>query len=762
MKIYMSENILLSKNLSNYYMKTQIYRLRGIRDAEKAAADVRSISENLLHDDSLLQPYLEACLTYILPYFKETFSVDTKIQCIDYWLLQPRLDVISELVAALKNPKSKMVAVNYLTRWTKEKIYAKSIEQIRNTGNKELYTELFAIIFSIPDRIATAFHEENQNKDNEKQPFLRKYKPEYFYKKLALSLTHLDSILLSKFAILNLTHYLWMTKFNAPQFAEAALDLQPSAVSPFILSLIEECPHEFATSILSVLYPNVERVKKLINHHFLTQKVLSLHAQDCLIQFLIGQGEVISTLELCGEIWSRHVLITQMSTGLHAQLSHVILTLLDKVTKEQLQNCKATSLIMSGVTAHIGISSPEIRKDGLKIGEKITGILLPDQAVKFDELHPEDDKKEKEEKEIAEKLTSKPPEAVESSSDDDEDLDIDGEWKDGMDFNNNDDDDDDEEPLIPYKIDDDVGSDNLPVLHPRELIKLFRTDENDTERYRKFASAIAAAADVCKRTTALELKNMGQELLTTLINVDNEYNSDDFEDQRRNALVALMSAYPLEVSKLVIAELRKTRDYSLGRRLVVMAAIAYAASELTELPKPEREDIIEGHIRRWGDPKNTRRWGSALHKITMVKSVNRFSPCAMVYFYGLLSGVDLQKLLREEDGLEATQLLTTLAVIIEAAGDSVMELQRMATDLMDVAAILTPVRPPNARKALMFAIACAVRVMKDYRGNDIMGEFLVNAAENDPDEGVRDIAIGICSILAQRHDDDLNNLFKNV
>ncbi|EAY04828.1 hypothetical protein TVAG_226410 [Trichomonas vaginalis G3] len=255
---------------------------------------------------------------------------------------------------------------------------------------------------------------------------------------------------------------------------------------------------------------------------------------------------------------------------------------------------------------------------------------------------------------------------------------------------------------------------------------------------------------------------MGGELLQTLINADNEYNNDDFEDLRRNALVALMSSFPLEVSKLVIAELRKTRDYSLGRRLVVMTSIAYAASELTELPKPEREDIIEGHIQRWGDPKNARRWGSTLHKVKMVKAVNRFSPCATVYFYGLLSGCDLQKILREEDGLEATQLLTTLAVIIEAAGESVMELDRMATDLMDVCLVLTPIRPPNARKALMFAIACAVRVLNDYRGNDIMGEFLVNAAENDPDENVRDLAIGVCSILAQRHDDYLNNLFKNV
>ena len=755
-------------------MKTQIYRLKSITDAEKAAQEVRSISDSLKSDQTLLQQFLESCLTYILPYFKDTFSLDTKINCIDYWLLQPTHPILSTIVSCLKNPKSQFVSAIYLKRWTNECLYAKAIDNVRAKGDKELYQELLSLIFSIPDRVAGVFYSQNQTTDengnpkqpipeSERKPLSKKYKPEYFFKKLALSITKFDSILLSKFAILNLTNYVWMTNFNAAQIAEAALDLQPSSVSPFILSLLEESPKEFASMVLSVLYPKIDRVKKLVSGHFLTQKVLSERAQDILINFLIGQGEIMSTLEKCGEIWSRHRLITQMSTGLHAQLSHVILRLLDKTTKEDLNGSKATGLIMSGVTAHIGIASPEIRKLGLQIGEKITAILLPDQAVKFDELHPENKKSsDDEDQRIEDTLTKPVTEKEKESSDSDAELDIDGEWHEGMEKEGDDDDDDDEDPLIPYAIDDDVGVDNLPVLHPRELLKLFRTDENDNDRYRKFSSAINAAADVAKRTTEFELEQMGQEMLSCLLTVDNEYNQKDFEDLRRNAIVAMMTTHPVKVAKLAIGELKKGREYSLGRRLILITAIAYAASELTELPKPEKEDIIEGHIARWGDPKNVRRWGSALHKVKQVKAANRFSPCATIYFYGLLSAVDLQKILREEDGLEATQLMTTLAVIIEAAGESVMQLPQMAADLMDVAAVLTPIRPPNARRALIFSISCAIRVLKDYRGLDAMGEFLVNVAENDPDDNVRNLAIGTCSILAQRHEDDMDNLFSRV
>ena len=750
-------------------MKTQIYRLKGITDADKAATEVRSISDALKIDQTLLSQFLEACLTYILPYFNETFSIDTKIQCIDYWLLQPKLESLSIIVSCLKNQKSQLVSALYLKRWTTECIFSKAIDSVRAQNNIELYNELLSIVFSVPDRVAAVFFsqkEENDKKGIETKPLSKKYKPEYFYKKLAQSITKLDSVLLSKFAILNLMNYVWMTNFNAAQVAEAALDLQPSSVSPFLLSLLEESPSkEFASMVLSVLYPRIERVRKMVTGHFLTQKVLSERAQDILITFLIGQGEVLSTLEKCGEIWSRHRLITQMSTGLHAQLSRIILRLLDRTTKEDLNSCKATSLIMSGVTAHIGISSPEIRRLGLEIGEKITAILLPDQAVKFDELHPENKKSDDEDSKIEDILT-KPVTAKEddaNSEDSDAELDIDGEWHEGMEQEGGgDDDDDDDDPLIPYAIDDDVGADGLPVLHPRELLKLFRTDENDTERFRKFSSAINSAADVAKRTTELELDQMGLEMLSCLLTVDNEYNQKDFEDQRRKALVAMMTTHPVKVAKMVIGELKKGREYSLGRKLILITAIAYAASELSELPKPEKEDIITGHISRWGNPKNVRRWGAALSKVKQVKAVNRFSPCAMIYFYGLLAGVDLQKTLTEEDGLEAAQMLTTLAVIIEAAGESVMQLPQMATDLMDVATVLMPIRPPNARRALIFAIACAVRVLKDYRGNDIIGEFIVNLAENDPDDNVRDLAIGTCSVLAQRHDDDMNNLFKNV
>ena len=715
-------------------MKTQISQLKDEkRDVKRASQLMVSISDQLKEDQLLLQPYLESVLTSVLPTFGNLLPVDVKNNCIDLWLFSPEFIVLSMIVSSLKFSQSRNIAASYLKRWSKKGLFSRAIDVARERQNEETFNEVLAIIFSIPDRVASAFEE---------KPVPPNLKKDKFFDSLALSLTSICPVLLSKFAVLNLMKCLWKREFSAVDISIAASEISPSAVSPFLYSLVEDTSKSFASSVLAVIYPKSPRVKQLISVHFLTQKVLSDHAIYVIVDFICGQGETLSVLERCGEIWSRHKLITQMSTALHRQLSLIILRILPRTTKEMLQESKATALIMTGVSAHISISSPEIRKHGLEIGETITQILLPENPVRFDELH----KNEHEEEEDKFENLVKKHFGNESESDSSEDIDIDAPYNEVQE-----DDDDDSEDLTPYAIDDDDANDDMKVLHPRELIAQFRTDENDIDRFKKFQTAISTAADIIKKMTQHELTQFGLELLTILLSVDNEYNQDDFDDNRQKALVALMTTFPVQVAKMVIGELRKKRTYSLGRKIQLISAISLAAAEMSELPKPEKKTvtIIEAH---------TRRWGRARTKITAVSAVNKFSQCALIYFYGILSGFDMEKVALEEDGLEVAQTMTTLGVIVEAAGQSVLELDRMCADLLQVVIVLSGVRPPNARRANVFAASCAIREMKDYRANDDVGEYLVNTAENDPDQVCRDIASSTCALLAQRHEDDLNNL----
>ena len=712
-------------------MKTKIAQFKDEkRNMERASSLAREISDYLKEDQALIQPYIEAILTSTLPTFGSLFPVDIRLECFDLWLFAPEYPVLNVIISCLKNNQSKLICVDYLKKWAKKRLYSRTIEIAQERQEEEIYNEVIAIIFSIPDRVASAFADVK----NTSIPEL--LRTNSFFERLTSSISTLDSTLLSKYSILRLTKYIWSASFTAPQIAQAALHLSPSAVSPFILSLLEDTTKQMASSVLAVIYPSSKRVQELLTNHFLTQKVLNDHAVNVLVDFLVGQGKTLETLEKCGEIWSRHRLITQMSTALHRQLSIAILRLLPRTTQEQLKNCNATSLIMSGVSAHISISSPEIRRYGLEIGERITAILIPDQAVRFDELHPKEEEESNE-------LASRKPLDAESDSDSSE-VDIDAPYCEQASESSDDD-------LIPYAIDDDDKTDDQKLLHPRELIALFRCDENDVDRFKKFQNAISSSSDVIKKMTQQELTQFGSELLTIFLTVDNEYNQDDFDENRRNALVAMMTTFPVPVSKIVVGELQKKRTHSLGRKLQLLSAISYAASEMSELPKPEKQTVtlIEAH---------TRRWGRARTKITAVSAANKFSPCASIYFYGIINSMELDKLIIEEDGLEAAQSLTTLAVIIEAAGESVLELEAMAGDMMQIVLALRGIRPPNARRALLFAASCAARALKDYRGNDEVGELLVAMAEDDPDEMCREIAQGTCAYLAQRHEDDLQRL----
>jgi hypothetical protein len=251
--------------------------------------------------------------------------------------------------------------------------------------------------------------------------------------------------------------------------------------------------------------------------------------------------------------------------------------------------------------------------------------------------------------------------------------------------------------------------------------------------------------------TTLEFNEFSNELLTLLLSIDNEYGQSDFEDLRRSALIAFMTAFPVPAAYAVVGELAKKRTHSLGRRLQLIAAIGYAASDLSELPKPEKTEVtlIEAH---------TRRWGRARTKITRVSAVNRFRDCGPKYFYGILGGVDIDKICLEEDGLEAAQTLITLAVVVEACGVSVSEHDQMCRDLLQVVTALMMVRAPNARHALLFAAACAIREMRNYRPDDVMLGFLEETLQRDPDQMCRNLAISIAGLLEDRREEDLQKL----
>jgi hypothetical protein len=138
-------------------MKTKISQLRDEkRNVQRAESLAAEISEHLTTDPLLLPPYLEVVLTSVLPAFGSLLGVDARRQCIDRWLLAPEFRVLSLIVSSLKSASAAPIASHYLEKWAKRHLFARAIDAVRLSENEQLYAELLSVVFSIPDRIASA------------------------------------------------------------------------------------------------------------------------------------------------------------------------------------------------------------------------------------------------------------------------------------------------------------------------------------------------------------------------------------------------------------------------------------------------------------------------------------------------------------------------------------------------------------------------------------------------------------------------------
>ena len=84
-------------------MKTKITNLKEEkRNIEKSVSLAQEISNSLKSDVTLLQPYLVAVLTSVLPTFGSLYPVDARIEYFDLWLLAPESSVLNIIVSCLK------------------------------------------------------------------------------------------------------------------------------------------------------------------------------------------------------------------------------------------------------------------------------------------------------------------------------------------------------------------------------------------------------------------------------------------------------------------------------------------------------------------------------------------------------------------------------------------------------------------------------------------------------------------------------------
>ncbi|KAK9235258.1 telomere length regulation protein-domain-containing protein [Lipomyces kononenkoae] len=166
-------------------------------------------------------------------------------------------------------------------------------------------------------------------------------------------------------------------------------------------------------------------------------------------------------------------------------------------------------------------------------------------------------------------------------------------------------DDETDSEFEPYAIvDDDESSDDdptmrrekvLPPVYIIDLIKYFHESDSNTA-FLKHKVALANAANIIlrKATFGQELVAASKELGIILSGIKNNFNLENFETNKMNAMVALVITVPDVIGPLY-AESVTFGDYSMQERLMMLSAIALGALHLSG-KQPYEFDIDTGHM----------------------------------------------------------------------------------------------------------------------------------------------------------------------
>jgi telomere length regulation protein len=159
--------------------------------------------------------------------------------------------------------------------------------------------------------------------------------------------------------------------------------------------------------------------------------------------------------------------------------------------------------------------------------------------------------------------------------------------------------DDEDNDLVPYaKPDSDQEDDeedptliNRDKPRPPVYIRDLLTGLRDSENYDRHRIALITAASLIRRKSGFgkEVSDHSEELASVLMNLNDQFEMDDFADMRHEALVAIILADPQNIPEFMAASLFDS-DYSLQQRTSILTALGLGAREVAGYRNEESND----------------------------------------------------------------------------------------------------------------------------------------------------------------------------
>jgi telomere length regulation protein len=126
-----------------------------------------------------------------------------------------------------------------------------------------------------------------------------------------------------------------------------------------------------------------------------------------------------------------------------------------------------------------------------------------------------------------------------------------------------------------------------PPVYIRDLLVGLR----ETENYDRHRIALETAASLIRRKSGFgkEVSDHSLELATVLMNLNDQFEMDDFLELRHQALVAIILADPTMIAEYMAANLFET-DFSIQQRTSILTALGLSARELAGYKDGDNEE----------------------------------------------------------------------------------------------------------------------------------------------------------------------------
>lgn len=307
-------------------------------------------------------------------------------------------------------------------------------------------------------------------------------------------------------------------------------------------------------------------------------------------------------------IWSQSLFVQQTDYPSQRVVSTFLCCGLSLLEQPEDPTSPLVSSILEGVTERLHSTVDSIRKDGMRVGEKLAKRL--GQDLSFDELREDEQIKMKDQDkpkpplQLREKRVArrKPTKIVDPNADyvsDESDSKSGSEMGGSTSSRSSNEDDsiwDDECSLEPYDLSDDE-EDLRETPRPRYLqacLDLLRTPETEDGACSRHAAALDELPKLV-RSHPPDVADLGPSIAVQILRMENKFSLEDFNKRVLDSLCSLTVEDPFGVGHTLIEEFFK--DGSLSNRLQVLSTLNEAALELSGISRLEQLGDTLGRIR---------------------------------------------------------------------------------------------------------------------------------------------------------------------